>query len=321
MSPDARSDALRRLFRPHSAVSASQSLRARPVRSHRVLTTWAIGLAFLSALAACAQEADGGDARGPTASRDSASKALWAEMGEISNRPKIPLRAPANLAPTAGFAQADVDALTRRALDILRRSTNPRLSRVSATEAINRVYAGQYAPTTYEFKQDAIALTQGYDWQWFAASRFKKEAGTPSGPKVLKVAGAVSSGRDQMDTGEQASFLRVTIQAHIAQYVESEEFGRVPVIVRRTVRASGFRPRGGPDFWPSIITRTVPFGNTACGLYQGATLDPLTKAGDLRRDLASLKDSLNTRGVVPDAFEAGANPDELNTYVKKECNG
>lgn len=247
------------------------------------------------------------------------TKALWAQMRRVVERPAVPLRAPSDLKPIGEFTRADVDALADRAIDILKRSADPKLSRLNPSQAVNRVYANQYGSTTFEFKQDAIDTNRGYDWQWLAASRYPKEAGLPTATKVLKVTGAVSTDTDRTATGERAPFLTVTVQAHIAQTVTTKQYGRVPIIVRRTVRASGFRPQGGPEWWPSVMARTTPFGNTGCGLYRGAILDPLDDPDDLRRDLASLEDSLNTPGVVSDPIDTRPDSDELRDFIETDC--
>lgn len=293
-----------------------------PVHHNRWAAQAALSLGVVVAplLSGCGgQDSASPDKAAGDGAATASTEALWAEMRQVVDRPAVPLRAPANLKPAAGFDQADVDALADRTIDILRRSTDPNLSRLNPSEAINRVHANQYAPTTFEFKQDAIDNTVGYDRQWLAPSRYPKTAGTPTAPKVLKVTGAVTTDTDEIDAGEQAPFLTFTVQAHIAQTVTSKEYGRVPIVVRRTVRASGFRPRGGPEWWPSVMARTAPFGNTACGLFEGAILDPLDNAGDLREDLANLNDSLDTRGVVPGAFDEVSDPDELRDYIETEC--
>lgn len=120
---------------------------------------------------------------------------------------------------------------------------------------------------------------------------------------------------DTTDSGQRANYLIVTVQAHIAQTVTTKKYGRVPIVVRRTVEAAGFRPRGGPEWWPSVRARTTPFGNTGCRLYRDAILEPLADPADLRQDVAGLRNSLNNPEYIATNFDQGANSDELRAYT------
>ncbi len=238
-------------------------------------------------------------------------------MRKLTDRPAVPLEAPANLEPAGAFEQADVASLAERAIDIVGRSVDPKLSSMTASKAIDYVFSNQYSDTAFEFKQNATSFTYGYDWQWLAASRYPKKTGTPSKPKILKITADTSTGRDTTDQGERTDYLIVTLQVHVVQTVNTSKYGRVPIVVRRTVQASGFKPRGGPDWWPSLRARTTAFGNTACGLYRGAILQPLSDSSDLRRDVADLRNSLDSRAMVPTDFAAKANADKLQAFVEK----
>ena len=249
----------------------------------------------------------------PTATSD--VKDLWSAFAKAANLPAVALRAP-RLKPVAGFQKADVRALADRAIDVIRRSADPKLSRMGPTDALNDVYRDQYAATTYDFKTNATGFTGGYDWQWLAASRYPA---TPSAPKVVKVTGAVSSGKDRLDNGQPARYLAVVLQAHIVQTVPTKKYGVVPIVVRRTVRVSAFRPRGGPNWWPSVTSRTTPYGNNACGLFKGAELVPYDDADGLRKDLADLKNSLDSDTVVQENFGADSDPKKVRAFVAKTC--
>lgn len=310
-----------RLRRRRTAERPPRRAHAAPVSPGiRTLATLLLVGALASGCGTPADEPRDADRQRVSSSDADADTAeLWDDMRDIANGPVVRTRAPSGLQPTAGFNRADVRALADRALDVLRRSTEPRLSRLTATEAVDEVYAGQYPQTAFQFKQEAIDRTPGLDWQWSAASRYPRPSGVPTEPRFLKITGKVSSGQDGIDDGTTAKFLTVTIQAHIAQTVESDRYGRVPIVVRRTVRASGFRPRGGPDWWPSVSVGTVPFGNTACGLYRGALLDPITDGGDLRRDVESLKISLDSPTLIPEQSISASDADKLRDAVRDEC--
>lgn len=214
------------------------------------------------------------------------------------------------------FEQPDVDALANRALDVLRRSTNPRLSKLGPTDAVNFVYAHQFGETTFDFKTNASSLTGGHQWQWLAASRYKT---TPSRPKILRVTGRVSHDTGQLDDGTKTPFLVVTIQAHIVQSIHTVDDGTVPIVARRTVAASAFRPRGGEQWWPEVLTRTTPFGNDGCALYSDSALVPATRPDELRRDLSDLEISLKSDIVVPEDFGGGDGSNQVRDYLAKNC--
>jgi hypothetical protein len=222
---------------------------------------------------------------------------LIADFRVAVNRPQVKLTPRLGLKAPAGFAQADVDSLAQRAVGVLKRSAEPKLSSMSPDDAIDYVYAHQFTATKLNFQDNASSASAGYAWQWVAASRYRVK---PTAPKVIKIAAAVTTDKGSLDTGQSAPILRVTVQAHIVQMVLSDH-GTVPIVSVRSVQASGFRPRGGAVWWPSVITRDIPLGNTACGLYKNR-LDPITDPDELRVDLAHLRITMKSKTLVPVDF-------------------
>ena len=292
-----------------------------PVRLAAAAAVLGLGLAPI--LAGCGSSTSTSTTSGDSASTSPTKEAsgelgdLWAQFKAVADRPALPLTRDLGLKPTAGFTQADVDALAGRGVDVLKRGIQPRLSKMDPTNVINYVFAHQYAPTTFQFKSTSSDLSAGYDYDWLAASLYEKAPA--KAPKIIKVAATVTSGKGKLDDGTVAPLLRVTIQIHAAQKVTTAH-GEVPIVVRRTAQVSGFKPRGGADYWPSVLVRTYPFGNAECPLYDGSKLIPLTDPGDLRKDLVDLKISLSTKGLVPQTFGATTSTAEMRKYVKKTCN-
>ena len=244
-------------------------------------------------------------------------KQLVVEFNNVADEPAIRLTPSLGLKPVAGFTQTDVDALAKRAVDILTRSGQPRLTRMAPDTAIDYIYAHQYPATTYDFKSNAASLASGYDWQWIAASRYNKTPTTP--PKIIKVNAAVTTGKGHLDDGTPARYLQVTVQIHALQQIPSDH-GTAPIVVRRTVQASGYRPRGGPNWWPTVVTRTGGlFGNSGCALFKGARLVPLTDPDVMRTDLADLKISIANKDLIPENFGNFADPKATRKYIQQTC--
>jgi len=292
---------------------------ARHTRLTALMTL--VGLGLATVVAGCgaspSAKSGAGSAQNSTASasRDELND-LWSQFQTLADRPAVPLTTNLGLKPVAGFTQADVDALTRRAVDVLKRGIQPRLSKMDPNKVIDYVFANQYDQTTFKFKTDSSDYLAGYSSDWLAASIYQKTPTTA--PKVVKVAAKVARDSGKLDDGTTAPLLRVTVQAHAAQLVRSAS-GKVPIVVRRTVQVSGFKPRGGPDWWPGILADTSPYGNAECPLYDGSKLIPLTDPGSLRKDLAALKISLGSKGMVPQTFGEPVSASKFRKYVNKTC--
>lgn len=164
---------------------------ALPIRvTTRARETTVAVTAALALLTACGRQAQPSEntdgARPPSARASNATQeALCADMRTLTDRPAVPLQTPTGLKPVAGFTAADVAALADRAIDVLKRSAAPKLTRMNPDNALNNVYANQYSATTFDFKQNAIELTHGYDWQWLATSRYPKPV-RPAHPRCSK---------------------------------------------------------------------------------------------------------------------------------------
>jgi len=239
---------------------------------------------------------------------------LWTQFRETVNLPAKPLTTNLGLKAPAGFTQADVDVLARRAITILKRSTAPRLSRLSPDRAVEYVYATQPTETLRDFERDAIETTQGHPWEAMAASRFEV---TPSAARVIRVAASVKKYSGTLANGTPAPYLAVVVEAHLVQEVpvHGSQFGgrkTAPIVSYRAVSASSFRPRGGPDFWPAVRARMSPYGNNPCAL-ESTRLVPLTDPDLLRKDLANLKLTLRDREAADTNFSAP----NLNRRAKK----
>lgn len=299
----------------------------RPALPRPGLKVAALGAATLmaaTALTGCGASTEPGErasaAQGSQANSDDAEmKTLWAEFEDVVDMPAKRLTTNLGLKPQAGFAQVDVDALAARAVQVLKRSADPELSDMEPDAAVDYVYEQQYRLTQFNFERDAAAATFGHDWQWLAASRYPA---TASKARVIKIAAAVSHTTGKTDDGTTEPILRVTVEAHILQTVPDADHGTVPIVVRRAVEASGFKPRGGPDWWPAVITRATPFGNSGCALFKSAELKPLTDPDTLREDLANLNISLRAKSIATTEFVADTSTEtraKTLDWYEKDC--
>lgn len=273
--------------------------RTRLSRTARVV----IALLFVAtSTAACStsEPNDAGNAGRGASSDTTELAAAWAKFRTAVDRPARPLTIDLGLQAPAGFTQSDVDALARRAISVLRRSTAPRLSNFDPDQAVDYVYQTQPVETKADFERDAIRTTQGRPWQAMAASRFPSVA---SAAKVIRVAASVKKYDGITADGTSAPYLAVTVEAHLVQEVSTQggtpgSPTSVPIVSYRAVSASSFRPRGGADFWPAVRSRMIPYGNDGCALTSESTLlVPLTDPAVLREDLANLKSTLRSREV------------------------
>lgn len=279
---------------------------ASPVSRPRIVAA-ALALTLTSGLVACSESTNPpGDPAGDATVKGAELVALWTDFRETVDVPEKPL-AVGNLklkAP-AGFTQADVDALGRRAVSVLQRSTAPRLSSMDPDDAVDFVYDPQPSLTKFDFERDAIKATQGYPWQLTAASRFPE---TPTQARAIRVVANAKSYDGNLDDGTPSKYLTVTVEAHLVQDVPvtGSKFGgkTVPIVSQRAVSASSFRPRGGPEWWPSVRARMSPYGNDGCTLLDEPLLVPLTDTDVLRQDLAGLKSTLRSTEVSATSFNA-----------------
>lgn len=287
---------------PNAFMRPRTSTASRP----RIVAA-ALALALTSGLVACSANTNpSGDTVGDATGQDAELVALWADFRETVDVPGKPLTVGSlKLKVPAGFTQADVDALARRAVSVLQRSTAPRLSSMDPDDAIDFVYDPQPSLTKFDFERDAIKATQGYPWQLTAASRFPE---TPSEARAIRVVANAESYDGNLDDGTPSKYLAVTVEAHLVQDVPvtGSEFGgeTVPIVSQRAVSASSFRPRGGPDWWPSVRARMSPYGNDGCALLDEPLLVPLTDTDVLRQDLAGLKSTLRSTEVSATSFNA-----------------
>jgi hypothetical protein len=64
------------------------------------------------------------------------------------------------------------------------------------------------------------------------------------------------------------------------------------------VLVRGFRPNGGPEWWPGVTFDTYPYGNDGCYLVDNSRLVPTRRLDGLRGDIKDLRSWLSPKALA-----------------------
>lgn len=225
--------------------------------------------------------------------------AAWADFREVADRlPGRPLTLP-RMSATRSFAVEDVGVLARTARRITLQSIDPRLSAMSPDAAFRSAMGGTYPATRDDARVRLESATGDASWQRLAASRFPRSAKLGR-PQVIDARWKWGESSGTTDDGTRSPVLWVGVQTFTRTPV-TVGGQTYPVVVRRTVNLSSFRPRGGPAWWPAVTFDSWPYGNDGCYLSPGTTLVPTRRVDGLGGDLKDLRSWLS-----PTALAAGS---------------
>lgn len=200
----------------------------------------------------------------------------WARFAELVDRPPVNLDIRTTPDPPEGFNAADVHALARRATALVRRSFDPRLSRMSGPQAAAYVLDSQYPGTRAQFITEARNAL-GKSWPYLVASRYED---APTNPRYLKATWDVRTDTAANTEGQPRPLLQVTLQVVATQTVTDPAGTMRPVLTTRKVTLRGFRPRAGPQWWPALAIGTGVFGAATCPLLtKGLAIPALAGPG------------------------------------------
>jgi hypothetical protein len=309
--------------RPRDAPTATASLMRRA----------AAATVLVLLLAGCSDNGDPGPA-GPAETADApktaptptsaASSSTITAVRAITGGEAVELtKADLPDSPPDGFNRAEVEALADRALDLARRGVSPALEGLSPADAFAYVFAGQYPRTTEAARDDSRAATGGYDWEWAWASLFDKQPRTPA--RVLSARWTVESEPAKLGDGTSAPLLRVVLSVIFEHDVPVETTedaagspGPVePVLVKRSIVVQGYRPLGGPAWWPAVGVQTEPLLGGKCAPVNGSLLTPTRNQKIIREDLQKLRTALNDPADIDASSESTAG--SIKAYVEKFC--
>ena len=266
-----------------------------------------MGLVVLLTVAACGSD-DG--AKKDDDQKPAAASAAFAEFTDGLKSVKI-TQDDLPKAPKP-FTDAQVRIFADEVERVLNLSISADVATLSPEDAVSAVTVEQFDDTSYAMRRDFAEAYGDHRWEWNVASRF--EQAPTEQARIVKYVWAVES-RDPENNGNDDDILYVTLQAHVVQTIGKADDRRT-FLTRRTVSMSGYRPGGGPDWWPYLAVESHPYGNAPCPLYTDALLVPETDAEALSSDLAGAKVSMAEKSVIDEEWP---NVSEVNDRAEGSC--
>lgn len=300
------------------------------VRKAGASTVLAIGL--VSGLSACSQD-DAKPSTSPTSTPVSVDtmkpsappkkSPTLVRLEQITGRKTASLDLAELPAPPAGFNRQEVEAFAKRAIEVIERGIAPQLTDMTPEQAFDFVFATQY-PETTELSRSSSATAAGrYDWEWAWASMFQSPPEKPA--TILAAHWQADTVSGTLSDGTSAPQLVLTLSATIQHLVPDPTEGSdgdvdarlEPIVVQRNVIVRGFRPLGGPDWWPGIGIQTDVLFGGKCALVNGSKLTVVRDQQILARDFKKLRRLINQPGRVETSVSSDA--DDLTAYVQRNC--
>ena len=227
----------------------------------------------------------------------------------LSNLPAAP----------AGFTAADVRAFAKRAVELIERGSSPDLTGKSPTDAFNYVFANQYPDTKRQAANDSQAAADGYDWQWAWATQF---ATRPLGPPtILDAQWQVQTVPGELPDGTAMPRLQVVLSTatkHLVADDRDPSGPPAPIVVKRAVIVDGYRPRGGPLWWPAVGVQTETWFGGKCAPSNGSVMTPAHRPSTLKADLRALQNYLSKPPVKVDTG-AVSTANSIGDYLRRYC--
>ena len=121
-----------------------------------------------------------------------------------------------------------------------------------------------------------------------------------------------------LNDGTEAPRLQVTLSTAIEHLIKNDTSGQSePVVVQRTVIIRGFKPLGGPDWWPGIGIQMTPLFGGKCAPANGSILTPSDNPKILKDDLKSLRSFINKPTEVN--AEASSDASSIKEFLDLYC--
>lgn len=241
-----------------------------------------------------------------------AAQIQWKKFADIADKPEIKLDWRTRPDPPSGFTSKDMDTFAKSEVALIEKAISADVGHMKPDDAVDYVLADLPTGTRADYQSTIPSNPAGKrGWEWYLASLYKRDVAASS--KIIRVDWATDTTAGALDDGTPSRYLNLSLQVFIAH-----DFGPVDhprnVLVRRTVRLSGYKPNGGPDWWPSLTTTTSPFGNNGCALNEDSTLVPLEGAKYLKKDIAGLQKAWKVEGVAPLGKVTKPDPETAKKY-------
>lgn len=248
--------------------------------------------------------------------KPTAAEVQWQKYAKIAEKPAVELEWRDRPDAPKGFTSKDMDTFAKTAVGLIEKGINAEVAHKSPDDAVDFVLDDLLSATKDDYT--SAVRSNAYSeqgWQWFVASLYKGELAKPA--KIIRVDWDTETVASELDDGTPSRYLSLSLQAFVVYPFGSAESPR-NVVVRRMVKLNGFRPNGGPAWWPVLSTDTTPFGNDGCALIEDSTLLPLKKAKDIQSDLTDLQKAWDTKGVTPLGKVTKPDPKEIKK-AKATC--
>lgn len=248
--------------------------------------------------------------------KPTAAEVQWQKYEKITDTPEVELDWRTRPDAPEGFTSKDMDTFAKTEVALIEKAISTEVAHKAPDDAADFVLDDLLTAT----KDDYVSAVRAnaYDkqgWQWFVASLYKGELVKPA--KVIRVDWETDTQVGKLADNTVARYLSLSLQVFVVYPFGPADDPR-NVVVRRMVKLNGYRPNGGPAWWPSLRTDTTPFGNDGCALIADSTLRPFKTAKHIKADHADLKKAWDTKGVAPVAKSTRPDPKEVKK-AKAEC--
>ncbi|MEJ7634712.1 hypothetical protein [Aeromicrobium sp.] len=231
-----------------------------------------------------------------TGAKEPPAQAQWKQYAEIADRPAVKLNWRDRPSPPKGFTEAEMDTFAKLEVGLIEKSISTKVASMGPGDAVDYVTDDLLTTTKDTYVREAAGVLEGENaWQWFLASLFDGARVEPA--KIVRVDWDATRLIAELDDGTPAPVLKLTLQVFVVHTFGPKAHPR-NIVVRRAVALRGFRPNGGPAWWPVLSTFTEPFGNDGCALKE-SVLRPLRAAKYVKKDLGALKKAWAAEGVAP----------------------
>jgi hypothetical protein len=216
-------------------------------------------------------------------------------FNQVADRPTSPLDAVTLPVAPDGFTRADVEVMADLLLQLMKRSTDPELSAMTAEKAFDHVLAVLPKQSVNQLRRNlSYNVSRSdvpFETEGVLATRL------PDGAILNDV--AYLSPRLVADAANDDGqrYLEVSLQTFIRLDVTVDGV-RGPVIVGRQLALGSYRPQElNNGYWPGVGVNWSVYGADMCAAMTENLVTPATDVSTLRHDTKQLRRALQDRSV------------------------
>ncbi|WP_134765129.1 hypothetical protein [Nocardioides sp. 1609] len=191
-------------------------------------------------------------------------------------------------------------------------------------DAFNYTFSNQYRASTRAARIATTAAVGDFDWEWAWVSLL--EPVPTKQPEILALRWQVQSTPGELADGEPAPQIGVSLSVAIKHEARDDapdatsgtaDSASRPIVVERTVVVRGFKPQGGPQWWPAIGVQTSMYFGGKCAPVNGSILTPSADPKIVAADLRAFRNFVKSPEVIDPS--ARSNAEDVADYVDKYC--